>query len=825
MEPTVARVNLLDVPCQLDKPFDYYIPEDIRDEICIGCFVTVPFGGGNRRQTALVTALSADSEFSELKPILHRNSRLLTLSPEMLKLCTFLKDYTFCTTGEAVRTILPSSALAKLTEYYCAAEPNADIPEGLTQKQQIVYQFIRTTRRPTDQKLAAQFGEAVKGILRLLLQKGLILREAAISEPKGQISETVSLAVSEEEAEKLLLEGTLRGKNQIGLLRVLMDEGELSADDCRDRLKISRTQLKALQERGILRIRAFDSFRSAPEENIPLREYGENTLSAAQEEVFQTLCGLIDSGEPKAALLHGVTGSGKTRVMKAVIDHVLAAGKSVIVLVPEISLTPQTVGFFRYYYRDKIAVLHSMLSAGERFDAWRRIRDGAVSVCIGTRSAVFAPFSNLGAIIIDEEQEHTYKSDMNPKYHARDIARFRCAYHHALMLLASATPSVESYYKAKQGIYTLIRLTERFGKAALPSVRIVDLREDTQAGKVSPLGSVLEKELAVRLERKEQSILFINRRGYHHFLSCPLCGKVLTCPHCSVSLTHHAVKQADSHLGGMLFCHYCGYREPVPTACPECGSRTLQYVGFGTQRVEEDLQKRFPQAKIMRMDADTTASKFAYQELLERFRAGEADILLGTQMVTKGHDFPGVTLVGVLSADASLYLDDYRANERTFDLITQVVGRAGRADKPGEALIQTYNPSHPLLQLARMQDYEEFWREDSALRRALVFPPYCDLIAVTLTSGSENELLHAAAAFDSRMRALLESTFSDVRAQIFGPMEAPVYKINELYRLRFIVKCRAVARTRLLFRQLLSEFSAQMGKKITFSADINPNTV
>ena len=825
MEPTVARVSLLDAPCQLDKPFDYYIPEELRNEIRVGCFVTVPFGGGNRRQTALVTALAAESEFPELKPVLHVTGALFALPPEMLRLCDFLKDYTFCTTGEAVRTILPAASLTRLTEYYRPTAPDTETPEGLTSRQQVIYQFIRTSRLPNDEKLTAQFGAASAGAVRVLLQKGLVTREVRISEPKGKTSETVSLAVSGEEAADLLVKGKLRGKNQTELIRVLLQVGTLTAEECRDRLKLSLPQLRSLADRGLLSITSSDRFRASPEESIPLREYGENRLSPAQEKAFDVLRGLMDSGEAKAALLHGVTGSGKTRVMKAVIDHVLAAGKSVIVLVPEISLTPQTVGFFRYYYRDRIAVLHSMLSAGERFDAWRRIRDGSVSVCIGTRSAVFAPFQNLGAIIIDEEQEHTYKSDMNPKYHARDIARFRCAHHRALMLLASATPSVESYSKAKQGIYTLISLTERYGAATLPSVRIVDLREDSQKGNISPIGSILEKELAARLERKEQSILFINRRGYHHFLSCPLCGKVLSCPHCSVSLTHHTTRQAGSHLAGMLFCHYCGYREPVPEACPECGSHTLQYIGFGTQRVEEELQKRFPEARIMRMDADTTSTKSSYRDLLERFRSGGADILLGTQMVTKGHDFPGVTLVGVLSADASLYLDDYRADERTFDLITQVVGRAGRGDKPGEALIQTYNPTHPLLRLACAQDYEAFWREDIALRKALVFPPYCDLIAVTLTSGSENELLHAATAFDARMRALLGSTYSDVHVQIFGPMEAPIYKINELYRLRFIVKCRAVARTRLLFRQLLFEFSAQMGKKITFSADINPNTV
>ncbi|MBQ8697149.1 MAG: primosomal protein N', partial [Clostridia bacterium] len=497
--------------------------------------------------------------------------------------------------------------------------------------------------------------------------------------------------------------------------------------------------------------------------------------------------------------------------------------------------TPQTVGIFSRVYGERIAVIHSGLSAGERFDEWRRIREGKVDVCIGTRSAIFAPFPNLGLVVMDEEQEHTYKSDQNPKYHARDVARFRCATHGALMLLASATPSLESFHRAQTGRYTLVRLTERYGEARLPEVVLADLRADAKAGDDSIMGSVLRAELEKNLREGEQSILFVNRRGYNNFLSCNMCGSVRLCPHCSVSLTYHAKGRyralegesipASRARNGYLTCHYCGYREAVPASCPECGNKVLQFMGFGTQLAENYLQDNYPDARVLRMDADTTQNKFSYDEILGDFRETGADVLLGTQMVTKGHDFPDVTLVGVLSVDSALYLDDYRANERAFSLVTQVVGRAGRAEKAGRAVIQTYSPDHALLRRAAEQDYDGFYRDEIALRRALVFPPFCDMVLFSFSASGEETVLSGSTRFAERMKECLsKEEWQGIDLQAFGPFESPIYKKQDRYHMRLVIKCIANAKTRSLFAHLLRSYSAD-NKKLNIQIDINPTNL
>ena len=586
------------------------------------------------------------------------------------------------------------------------------------------------------------------------------------------------------------------------------------------------SQLKSLAEKGIINIEEVDVFRDPYAQKTYAK--GSNVLTPHQQEAFEKIKALYKTGQPKAALLHGITGSGKTRVIKAVIDEVIASGKQAIVLVPEISLTPQTVGLFKSFYGERTAVIHSSLSNGERFDAWRRKKSGEVDVCIGTRSAVFAPFERLGLIVIDEEQEHTYKSDMSPRYHARDVARFRAGYNNALMLLASATPSLESYYKAKSGAYTLVELNERYGNAVLPSTKISDLRIDlAKASGLSVIGETLYKAMKESLSKNEQVILFINRRGYNNFVSCAMCGKAITCDHCSVSMTFHSPGRVFASEGqsamearvknGWLTCHYCGTRKPVPKVCPECGSPHIQHLGFGTQRAEEELKLLFPDKRVMRMDADTTSTKFAFDTMLDRFRNGEADILIGTQMVTKGHDFPNVTCVGVVLAEASLYLDDYRANERTFDLITQVTGRAGRSDKKGCAVIQTYNPEHQILKYASQQNYAEFYKNEILLRKSYTFPPYCDMLLITLTAFSENELLKACVFLNSAVKEQAEGIDKNLLAfKIYGPNEAPVYKV---------VKCKNNNETRMFFAKIYALCEKNFGNKIQITMDMDPNNI
>jgi primosomal protein N' (replication factor Y) len=464
-----------------------------------------------------------------------------------------------------------------------------------------------------------------------------------------------------------------------------------------------------------------------------------------------------------------------------------------------------------------VAVIHSSLGDGERFDAWQRIASGEIDLVIGTRSAVFAPLSNLGLVVMDEEHEHTYKSENDPKYHTRDVAAYRCGVHHALMLLASATPSLESYYKAERGQYTLVSLRERYGGARLPEAEIVDMRQELRAGNRSSVSRRLQELLEETVEREEQAILFLNRRGFHTSISCKSCGEPLTCPHCSIALTHHT-----DRVGGSSLCHCCGYRAATPRTCPSCGSDQLSFVGFGTQKAEGEIASCLPNASVLRMDADTTKGKQAHDRLLESFRRGEANVLLGTQMVTKGHDFPHVSLSGVMLADTSLYVNDFRASERTFALLTQVIGRAGRAESPGRAVIQTYTPENETIRLACLQDYESFYKSEIALRRSLSFPPFCDLVQLTISSAYEDELMTASVRLSSFMSSLAKREFSDLPLIIFGPFEAGVYKVAGKYRLRMVVKCRLCKQSRAYFSRVLIDFSKEIGHRIHVSLDMNP---
>ena len=549
-----------------------------------------------------------------------------------------------------------------------------------------------------------------------------------------------------------------------------------------------------------------------------MRDTSEIVLSEAQSAAYATVSELYKDSAARAGLLFGVTGSGKTKIILKAIDRALADKKGVIMLVPEIALTPQTVNIFCKRYGARVAVIHSSLSQGERLDAWRRIKRGDVDLVIGTRSAIFAPLSNIGLIVIDEEHEHTYKSESNPKYHARDIAAFRSGYHSSLMLLASATPAIESFYKAKCGTYTMIPLRERYGGVSLPRAVVVDMREELRHGNTSPISDRLYKSLLAVKERGEQAILFLNRRGYSSQISCKSCGDVITCPHCSVSLTYHT-----NSAGGKLLCHLCGYTARPPRFCPSCGEDNLSHLGFGTQKLEGEVGKYLEGMRVMRMDADTAVGKLAYDKMLEEFREGESDVLLGTQMVAKGHDFPRVTLVGVALADTSLYLSDFRASERTFSLLTQVIGRAGRAKEGGVAVIQTYSPGNETVRLACKQDYESFYEGEIAIRRELSYPPFCDIVALTLTAEKEGELMRASAELSDSLISKLKGEYCDVPMVVFGPFEAQVYKINEKYRMRLVLKCRLTKKSRALINELLCAYATK--KAVTLSVDLNPLSV
>ena len=821
--PTVARIHILDAPYHMDKGYDYHIPADLRGQVLPGMLVFVPLGLANKSRVGIVSQV-LDLPTNELKSIsaIHNNPSA-RLSPHLLALCHYIKDNNFCSLGEVVKCALPFGISFAVNQVY-KVNPQAD-RNSLNASSAVIFDYIKLQGQVTSAQVVKEFDRDALEVIRALTEAGVLTCDY-ITKGKAQtrFEQHISLtpkALSAIQSDTLGLRSVVHKQ----IIDYLFANGTTHVSLLRSEYKVTAAHIKALVSKGFIEVENSEICRRPVP--IGVANASSVTLSEGQQSAVDTLCDMYDQGKACAALLHGVTGSGKTMVMMETIRHVIAGGKSVIVLVPEIALTPQTIAHFTAAFGENIALLHSALSSGERYDQWRMIQSGQVQICIGTRSAVFAPFENLGLIVIDEEQEHTYKSDSAPHYHARDAARFRCADAGAMLLLASATPSVESYYKATSGAYTLVSLDQRFGEATLPQVSICDMRGSLPTDIV---GQQLEGEIAANLDRGEQSIMFVNRRGFNTLVSCADCGTAVSCRRCSVSMTLHLSggrQNADDMMKrGRLCCHYCGIRELIPAKCDGCGSESLQFLGFGTQLAEERLNSLYPQAGVVRVDADTTSGKHSIRELLDQFRNSGTDIMLGTQMVTKGHDFPNVTLVGVLLADSSLYMDDYRANERTFALLTQVIGRAGRAKLPGRAVIQTYNPDHPILALASAQDYVGFFKDEIAFRRALLFPPFCDIVLISLSSVDQTALNNVCLEMDKRMKELLREEFADITVTAFGPLEAPIYRLNERYRMRFIVKCKAGnRRTREFFSRLLVEFGRKTGRKVSISMDVNPSNI
>ena len=747
-----CEVYLIDTPYHIDRPFDYSCGENV----CLGSIVRVPFGKAGNLRTGVVTKIKESTDIqdvSSVKSVAFVTCDTFTLTEEMLGMCFFMKEYTLCTFGEAVKTVLPPGALYETLNV----------------------RYRKTCRLNIDKDAAAT----------LLLASG---------------------------------RAGIRSEGQRAIIRYLMDIGSADAELIKQIPSVNPSCISALKAKGIVAIDTDEEIRNPYSSYSKERDTSPIVLSRAQSVAHATIESLYLEPTARAALLYGITGSGKTKVIMKAIDRTIDDGKSVIMLVPEISLTPQTVSIFCKRYGERVAVIHSSLSQGERLDAWRRIRRGDVDLVIGTRSAIFAPLSNIGMIVIDEEHEHTYKSESDPKYHARDVASYRCGRYGALMLLASATPSVESFYKAKTGKYTLVPLRERYGGAKLPLAVIVDMREELRLGNISPISKRLYDMLNDVKENEEQAILFLNRRGYSSQISCKECGEVIECPRCSVSLTYHS-----NTSGGMLLCHMCGYRTPSPKACPSCNSDSLSFLGFGTQKLEAEMNRYLPEMSVMRMDADTTTGKLAYDRMLDDFRKGRADILLGTQMVAKGHDFPKVTLVGVALADTSLHTGDFRASERTFSLLTQVIGRAGRSGDRGVAVIQTFQPTNETVRLACKQDYDSFYEGEIALRKELSYPPFCDMVQLTLTSDDEAALSASSEALSSLIKQKLEGEYKDLPFVVYGPFEAQIYKLNDKYRMRMMVKCKLNSVTRRMFSEILCQLGTD--RRTTLTIDLNPLTV
>lgn len=825
-----AGVFLLDIPFAVDRMYDYSIPSDLRNLVYPGVFVVVPFGGGNRHRAAIVAELHEKTDAKHTKPILSVSSETVPLNAEQLSICRWLAAQTVCTVGDAVHAITPAGAAKNLTMYQPSGKELPPDGAGLTPGAIMVFEYIKYRGLVRKETVVAKFGARVEESLGQLLSEGFILTETGIADSGLKYEKVCSLSINEDELQRVVygerigaMKRRLSLPSQLEALKRLFCVKEMTEAELLSEVNgLTKQQLSTLISNGLVKVDRREVYRNQP--NDVCGEVKPLVPNETQSKALQELKTLVSDEKPHAALLYGVTGSGKTTVILGMIDEITAKGRGVIVLLPEIALTPQMLAVFYSRYGKRVAVMHSGLSGGERFDAYVRARDGLADIVVGTRSAVFAPVKDLGMIVIDEEQEHTYKSDMTPKYHARDVARKRCADNSALLLLSSATPSVESFKKASEGVYKLVKLEGRYGAAGLPNVKIVDMRSEAYGGNATPLSDELSRSLLEENAKGNQSILFLNRRGYNTFISCVDCGSAVKCPSCSVAMTYHTKK--GSYEAGDLVCHWCGRRIKLPETCPECNSKHLIRCGYGTQRVEQEISALMPDANIMRMDADTTAQKHAYDKLLNSFRE-EGDVLLGTQMVTKGHDFPRVTLVGVLLADMSLYLDDFRANERTFALLTQVIGRAGRADRTGTAIIQTNNPDNDIIKFACDQDYETFFKHEIALRKLLTFPPFCDIALLQVSHTSENELFTATQQLAKTVKTLLNESYKDVPQILFGPFEAPMYKIDDRYRMRFILKCRLNNRSREFFFEVMRSFGTSFSgqNKPQLSIDFNPTNL
>lgn len=812
----IAEVVLNAFSGATDKIYHYNIPSSLEDDVRIGVRVTVPFGRGNKTSEAFVVGITDKSDFANLKDILTVSDSYSYFGQRELELAQFMMHRYFCSYVSALKTMMPTGVGMVLKKTVSLVGELSDEQKHYLEhsvKAKEIYEILKSGSATLD-KLSERFNtQNLTSILSTMQKKGIICIEETKKEGiTDTVKKRVCIACDSDDIFSAIDSMQKKAPARARCLEILFDEQDMLLAELLEAAHTSKSVVDSLVQKGYVFM-----YDSVEREDILDHDYENryprHTLTDEQYEVYDQIAESILSGEKETYLLHGVTGSGKTEVYLELMERTILQGKQAIFLVPEISLTPQMVARVTSRFDDRVAVMHSSLTQKQRYEQWKLIKEGSVDIVVGARSAVFAPFENIGLIIVDEEHENTYKSEFTPKYNAIEIAKFRAKQNNAVVLLASATPLVESTFRAKSGKYRPLFLKNRVNDATLPKTSIIDMRQEMSDGNMSIFSRELIEEMSYNLKKGQQTILFLNRRGFSSFVSCRSCGYVATCPNCNVSLTYH--KSINK-----LICHYCDYAHPVYTKCPECSSKYIKHFGIGTQRVADEVKEIFPQARIIRMDADTTEARLSHEKLLNSFQNQEADILIGTQMITKGLDFHNVTLVGIVAADMSLNVDDFRAAERTFDLITQVAGRAGRGDLPGRAVIQTYNPDNETIVAASKQDYDTFYEEEIDLRKILIYPPFCEFINFIFTSEERIKASDTAERFRRELSRLVPVS----EGIVYKVGEAPLFKLNGKYRYRFLLKTRYSKNLYDKIKELYTKYiSSKSNSQI--SIDVNPSNM
>ena len=797
----MVKVAVSAAPYSIDKPYSYLVPESLAAAAVPGVRVMVPFGRGNKESEGLILARVQEPKLPGSKALRQVLDPEPVLDKAGIDLALWMRGRYFCTVFEAVKTILPAGLWYGLREIWSLAmEPETarSAAVGIPGAWQVLDLLEKQGGKADIRVLRDALGDGAEKPLKAMKKAEILACE---TDAKRKIADKshrmVELAVNTEDAYALTEPKRRSAPARYEVVNFLATAGRTPAAEVSYYTGASSRTLKTMEKAGLIAFSEEEELRVPSLDDV---EPGpEIVLNEEQQRAFEEILGRVQAAKPSVTLLHGVTGSGKTQVYLRLVQETLALGKTAMVLVPEIVLTPQMMRKFSSYFGSRVAMLHSSLKMTERYDQWKRIRRGEVDVVLGTRSALFAPLKNLGLIIMDEEQEGSYQSENVPRYDAREVAKYLCVREKAALVFGSATPTVETAWAAEQGNYQKALLRRRYNENALPEVLIADLRQEILNGNPGLISTPLRQELEKNLAAGEQSILFLNRRGSSRMLLCGECGYVPQCPRCSTAMTYHSAN-------GRLMCHYCGHSEPAADTCPECGG-WMKHVGAGTQKVEEELRELFPEAGILRMDADTTAG--GHEEILQTFERERVPILLGTQMVAKGLDFENVTLVGVLSADISLYVDNYRAAERTFSLLTQVVGRAGRGGKTGRAVIQTYTPGNDVIRCAARQDYDAFYESEIRMRRLRRYPPFADLFTVTVSGTEEGRVLRAAVSVRETLRQLCRRPeLAAGEPEVLGPAPAPVVKVNNRFRYR----CTLVGKNDKATREMLAWLQKDFAK-------------